>query len=104
MENFENKNAYVTKKLLEENKKVGFAYREEPDNETDSGWRFFTGEENQEYVDNPNNITNISIDEMIEKDESIKTVLNSEYKTAYEKNNSEFIKLNNYNFGSDLDN
>lgn len=28
-------------------------YRETPDNDTDSGWRFFSGDETQEYADNP---------------------------------------------------
>ena len=102
MKNFENKTAYITRKLLEENKEVGFAYREKPDNETDSGWRFFTGEEDQEYVDNPDNIIIIPIDEMLEKDGSIKTILDSEYQTAYEKNNLEFIEIKDYKFGSDL--
>src|SRR5215831_15426900 len=32
---------------------VGFMYREEPDNELDSGWRFFAGSESQEYCDDP---------------------------------------------------
>lgn len=102
MKNFENKTAYITRKLLEENKEVGFAFREKPDNETDSGWRFFTGEEDQEYVDNPDNIIIIPIDEMLEKDGSIKTILDSEYQTAYEKNNLEFIEIKDYKFGSDL--
>ena len=43
--NYENKNAFITKRLVEENSKIGFAYREKPDNETDSGWRFFIGNE-----------------------------------------------------------
>ena len=33
--------------------KVGYMYREEPLNSQDSGWRFLSGEESQEYLDNP---------------------------------------------------
>jgi hypothetical protein len=31
--------------------KVGYCYRETPDGEPDSGWRFFAGDETQAYVD-----------------------------------------------------
>ena len=34
---------------------VRFMYREKPDNDLDSGWRFFAGGETDEYVDNPEN-------------------------------------------------
>jgi hypothetical protein len=39
-----------------EGSRVGFMYREEPDNSIDSGWRFFTGTESQEFVDDPKNL------------------------------------------------
>ena len=32
-------------------------YRVKPDNEIDSGWRFFSGIEDDEYLDNPDNIS-----------------------------------------------
>jgi hypothetical protein len=34
-------------------RKVGFMYREAPDNDQDSGWRFLSGQESQEYLDDP---------------------------------------------------
>jgi hypothetical protein len=34
---------------------VRFTYREKPDNDLDSGWRFFAGSETDEYVENPEN-------------------------------------------------
>jgi len=30
---------------------VGYAYREHPDSDGDSGWRFFSGDESQAYAD-----------------------------------------------------
>ena len=36
--------------------KVGYMYREEPDADAtfpDSGWRFFAGDEDESYTDNP---------------------------------------------------
>ena len=35
---------------------VGYMYREESNFSADSGWRFFSGTEEQEYVDNPDNL------------------------------------------------
>jgi len=45
----------ATYKITVDGLPVGYMYREEPDNEIDNGWRFFSGTENQEYVDDPNN-------------------------------------------------
>lgn len=45
----------VTKRALEEG--IGYMYREEPcANQPDSGWRFFVGDEPEEYVNNSDNI------------------------------------------------
>ena len=35
---------------------VGFMYREDPDNEIDSGWRFLAGFESEEYMDDDANM------------------------------------------------
>lgn len=42
--------ALASKWLVENNMKVRFMYREEPDDTSDSGWRFFSGDESDEYV------------------------------------------------------
>lgn len=46
----------VSDKITKEGWKVGFMYREEPaTSNPDSGWRFFKGDEDEEYSNNPNN-------------------------------------------------
>ena len=40
----------ATKMLVDGKRKVRFMYRETPDNNQDSGWRFFCGDENDEFV------------------------------------------------------
>ena len=42
---------FATDMITVENRKVGYMYREETDFDTDSGWRFFSGHESQDYVD-----------------------------------------------------
>lgn len=46
---------FATKMVMEDGRRVAYMYREEADDEDDSGWRFFSGHETQEYVDDPGN-------------------------------------------------
>jgi hypothetical protein len=55
---------------------VGYMYREEPDFETDSGWRFFSGHESQDYVDNPENLAIYNVNTIVNYDEAIVPFLN----------------------------
>jgi len=42
-------------KITKEGLKVGFMYREDALDDEDSGWRFLSGTETQEYADDPDN-------------------------------------------------
>ncbi|MDR3208637.1 MAG: DUF2185 domain-containing protein [Rickettsiales bacterium] len=42
--------------MSENNGVIKFLYREKPDNEDDSGWRMFTGLEDDDYANDPKNI------------------------------------------------
>ena len=46
---------FATDKITVDGLKVGYMYRETPDDDLDNGWRFFSGTEDQDYVDNPEN-------------------------------------------------
>ena len=45
----------ATNRITVEGCKVGYCYREKPDGDWDSGWRFTAGDESDEYMDDPNN-------------------------------------------------
>src|SRR4030095_13810995 len=45
----------ATDKITVEGELVDYMIREEPDNDMDSGWQFYSGTEDQEYIDNPDN-------------------------------------------------
>jgi len=62
------KTCIVTKKLLDENWKVGLMQKLESESEMDSGWFLSVGNETQEYVDNPENLCVITLSELCEKD------------------------------------
>ncbi len=51
----------ATKTVSEDGEPVGFMYREAPLFEADSGWRFFSGEEDDDYTDNAANFTVYSL-------------------------------------------
>lgn len=46
----------ATKMLVDGRRKVRFMYHETPDGAQDSGWRFFCGDEDDTYVNNPEHI------------------------------------------------
>jgi hypothetical protein len=46
---------YASDKITVDGEKVGFMYRETPYEKEDSGWRFLSGTEDDEYIDDPKN-------------------------------------------------
>ena len=58
-------------RILVDGCKVGFMYREEPDFEGDSGWRFMSGDEDDEYLDDPNNSGIYDVNVIANYDEAI---------------------------------
>jgi len=62
---------YATDRITVDGMKVGYMYREAPDHETDSGWRFFSGTEDQDYVDDPNNTMIYAVNTIANYDSAI---------------------------------
>lgn len=81
---------YATDKITVDGLPVGFMYREEPDDEYDSGWRFFSGTETQDYADDPGNTSIYEVNTIANYDKAIIPFLDSEPGTEFErtKNNS----------------
>ena len=88
------KRCFVTNNILYESKSVGYLYREEPDQEDDSGWRFTTGTETDEYMDDSGNTNYVSIGAVLREDDSIVNLLEREYGVAFAKDEEgNFIEL-----------
>jgi len=68
---------YATDKITVDGMKVGYMYREYPDNAGDSGWRFFSGTETQDYVDDANNTMIYKVNTIANYDQAIIPYLNS---------------------------
>lgn len=89
----ENLACLATNRITVDGKKVGYMYREEPDTSfPDSGWRFFAGDETDEYVNDPDNVKIYSLNTICNYDDSITPFLNSKYGVAYVKINGVFVK------------
>jgi hypothetical protein len=73
----------ATDHILVDGKRVGFMYREEPSDEIDSGWRFFSGEETQDYVDEPANMAIYDINTVANYDPSIIPFLDAPVGSAF---------------------
>ena len=71
--------------LVEQKKKIRFMYREEPDQPQDSGWRFFSGDETDEYVNQPENIALYDISTILAIDPDILPYLTSPCGSAFER-------------------
>ena len=76
----------ATDRILVDGLKVGYCYREAPDNKNDSGWRFFSGDEEQEYIENPDNIGLYSVNTVANYDPQIVPLLSYPEGSAFERN------------------
>ena len=87
----------VTDKISVEGCKIGYMFKEEPyDMFPDSGWRFFEGTEDEEYINNPENSTVYTLEEVIKMDDSILPYLDAPYGSSYYKDeNGNFIEEKN---------
>lgn len=82
-------------KITVEGLPVGYMYREEPEEENDSGWRFLSGTEDQDYIDDPNNSMIFEINTMANYDTAIIPYLKSRIGAEWERveNSNEFTEI-----------
>jgi hypothetical protein len=73
----------ATDMITVEGRKVGYMYREEPDNEIDSGWRFLSGRESDEYMDDPDNHGAYDVNTIANYDRDIIPFLNAPIGSAF---------------------
>ena len=65
--------------------KVGYCYREEPDGDWDSGWRFTAGDESDEYMDDPNNAGIYGLNTICNDDPDIIPLLHTPAPCVFER-------------------
>jgi hypothetical protein len=72
-------------KITDEGMKVGFMYREDPEDEFDTGWRFYSGTEDDAYVENPNNFMVYDVNTIANYDRSIVPMLKKPIGSEWER-------------------
>jgi hypothetical protein len=76
---------YASDHITVEGYPVGFMYREEPDTEFDSGWRFLSGLETDEYVNTISNIGLHDVNTIANYDRDIIPFLDAPPGSAFER-------------------
>ena len=79
-------------------RKVGFMYREPPDGDIDSGWRFMSGFEPQEYMDDPDNLAIYDVNTIANYDPDIVPFLEAPVGSAFERQNGTgpFVEVHDF--------
>lgn len=76
---------FATDRITVDGRKVGYMYREEPDFDSDSGWRFFSGQESQAYLDDPRHLAIYDVNTIANYDPEIIPLLHAPVGSAFER-------------------
>jgi hypothetical protein len=68
--------AFVSKRALETDH-IGYCYRDYPENNIDSGWRFLYGDEDDEYLENPANNEAVYPEQMLSVNPALDVILSA---------------------------
>lgn len=81
--------SFATDEITVKGRRVGYMYREAPDGDVDSGWRFLAGDESQQYMDDPHNLAIYDINTIANHDRDIIPLLDAPTGTAFERKGGE---------------
>lgn len=79
------KYAFVTQRAFDANH-IGYCYRERSDIKIDSGWRFLFGDEDEDYLDNPDNSLTLDLSEVLKWRPDLEGVVVAWYNSEFEWN------------------
>ncbi len=74
---------FATDRITVDGKRVGYMYREEPDNDADSGWRLLAGDETEQYMDGAANHGYYDVNTLCNYDTDIIPFLKSPVGSAF---------------------
>jgi hypothetical protein len=73
---------FATDRITVQGAAVGYCYREDPDTSEDSGWRFFAGDESDEYANDPSNLAIYDVNTIANYDPGITVLLAGRRETS----------------------
>ena len=74
---------FASDRIIVDGLKVGYMFREQPDKDVFSGWTFMSGDESQEYADNPDHWAIYEVNTICNYDPAIIPYLKAAFATAY---------------------
>jgi hypothetical protein len=77
--------ALVSRRVAGDGHPVCWLYREEPDNDHDSGWRVFAGDEDEDYLDDIDNCEVVPLRDLVDRDGVMEEVLRAPVFSAFER-------------------
>jgi hypothetical protein len=77
--------AFATDGITVGGRRVGYMYREEPDDLLDSGWRFLCGDESPEYLDESGHLEIHDVNRIANHDPDIVPHLRARFGSAFER-------------------
>lgn len=89
------KRCYVTNRILKDRQRVGYLYREPPDEERDSGWRFTANDESDAYMEDTDNIAYVSLGAVLSHDDAFLKLLGEPEGSAFalDPRTGNFVRL-----------
>jgi|APCry1669188970_1035186.scaffolds.fasta_scaffold21318_2 hypothetical protein len=84
----------ATDMITVEGKRVGYMYREPHEDASHSGWCFMSGDETQEYMDNPDNLAIYDVNTICNYDPDIIPFLDAPFNSAFARDarTGKFVK------------
>ena len=79
---------FATDCITVDGDKVGYMYRQAPDNGRDSGWRFFAGHESDDYVNDLDHIALYDVNTIANYDRDIIALLDAPAGSAFQRDAS----------------
>ena len=73
----------ATDRIMVDGRPVGYMYRERPENDADTGWRFMAGDESDEYMDNGDNLGVYAVNTIANYDHDIQPFLGAPIGSAF---------------------
>lgn len=77
--------AIVSARVCRDGRPVGWLYREPVDRESDSGWRVLSGDETDEYLDDPDNAELLPLRELLGSDPDLEELFAEPAPAAFER-------------------
>lgn len=82
------KYALISKLIIDDNHPITWVFRDAPESSDDSGWRILSGEEEEEFFEDPeDSFVGITIVELLRHDTSLVPIIESPTNTEFERLN-----------------